>query len=239
MLIRWSPQSTRWFQTASVYTGFHTELSRLILPHTRPEDELCDLGCGAAMIDFTLAPHLHSVTCVDRDPVALQSVKEQLAASAIENIEVLEADAFALDCTWDVVLLVFFGEVGDNIVRYLKMCRRKVIAVVRGGSHLELDTGEPHRRRDLDDTIRALEAKGIKWKLTEQAIEYGQPLESWEDAVEYVKAYRKNPVSQSVEDYLKENLVSTGECRYPYYLPYQKRIGVFIINKEENMSCCE
>ncbi len=239
MLIHWTPQSTRWFQTASVHTGFHTELSKLILPHIKDGDELCDLGCGAAMIDFILAPHLGKVTCVDRDPVALQSVREQLSASTIKNMEILEADAFSLDRTWDVVQMLFFGEVGDNIVHYLKLCRRKVIAVVRGENRLDPDAGPAHHRWDLENTAAALNAKGIKWQLTEQTIEYGQPLESREDAVNYVTVYQKNPVGQSVEDYLRENLIATGKGRYPYYLPNQKHIGVFVIDKEENISCCQ
>ncbi len=235
MLIQWTPQSARWFQTASAYTGFHNNLSRILLPYIPEQTTLCDLGCGTAMIDFALADRLSTVTCVDKSAAALRVVEDQIAASGKTNIETLCADVYALERVWDTALLVFFGQIGDNITHYLSLCRHNVVAVVRGGSRDNLMSGAVPQCRTVARTAAALDAQGVRWRLTESILEYGQPLESLEDAAAYVAAYRKNPPGQSVEEYLSLHLSATEDPRFPYYLPYQKHIGIFVISRGENL----
>lgn len=237
MLIQWSEQSAKWFRTASEYTGFHDNLVQLILQGVQAEDELCDLGCGAAMVDFALAGYVKSISCVDKSQAAIAAVEEQIKRRSVENIETLCCDVFSLDRQWDTVLLVFFGRIAENIEHYLKLCRKNVIAVVRGGENEGFDGKRyisPHRY-SASRTAEILDARGVAYRLQNASLEYGQPLESMEDALAYITAYEKYPPQQEPEEYLSANLTCTGDDKFPFYLPYEKHMGIFEIRREDNL----
>lgn len=237
MLIQWSEQSAKWFRTASEYTGFHEKLVQLILPDIQPEDELCDLGCGAAMVDFALSDHVRAISCVDKNPDAIAAVEREIARRGVGNIETLCCDAYGLDRQWDTVLLVFFGRIAENVEHYLKLCRKNVIAVVRGGENQGFDGKRyisPHRY-SAAQTAQVLDARGVNYRLRNAVLEYGQPLESMEDALSYITAYKKYPPEQEPAEYLAGNLSCTGDESFPYYLPYEKHMGIFEISREDNL----
>ena len=237
MLIRWSEQSANWFRTASEYTGFHEKLVQLILPDIQQGDELCDLGCGAAMVDFALSGHVAAISCVDKDPDAIAFVEREMTRRGVNNMETLCCDAFSLDRQWDTVLLVFFGRIAENIDHYLRLCRKNVIAVVRGGENQGFDGKRyisPHRY-SAAQTAQVLDGRRVNYHLKNAVLEYGQPLESVEDALSYITAYEKFPPEQDPAEYLAGNLVCTGDERFPVYLPYKKHIGIFEIRREDNL----
>ncbi len=235
MVITWNARSIRWFQAASQYTGFHENLLRCLLPALPVGGTLCDLGCGAAMMDFLLADHLGAVTCVDWDRQVLRSVEERIVRDGRTNMDTRCENVHHLAGRWDTVLLLFYGRVGEHIEDNLRLCRKNVIAVVRGGSLANLGWGEYRspQSRTIDHTATVLADKGIPFQVVQCTMEYGQPLESWEDATAYIHTYRKCPPGACVQEYLKRSLVSTSDRKYPLYLPYQKRYGILNKSKQE------
>lgn len=237
MLIQWSEQSAKWFKDASEYTGFHHRLVEHILPGVDAADSVCDLGCGAAMVDFALAGHVRELCCVDKSPVAIAHVDEQIARQGLMNMSTRCCDVFALDGQWDVVLLVFFGRVAENIEHYLRLCRKSVIAVVRGGENQGFDGKRyisPHRY-SARDTAELFDARGVNYSLSQAVLEYGQPLENMEQALRYVREYKKYPPGQDAGEYLAANLCHTGDVKFPLYLPYEKHLGIFRVNRQDNL----
>ena len=74
------------------------EGTRLLLDHVevRPTDDCLDLGCGYGAIGLTLArlaPRGRTVL-VDRDVVAVEYARRNVAANALANAEVLLGDGF-------------------------------------------------------------------------------------------------------------------------------------------------
>lgn len=74
------------------------EGTRLLLDHlqVRPEDDCLDLGCGYGAIGLTmakLAPGGRTVL-VDRDVVAVEYARRNVALNALENVDVLLGDGF-------------------------------------------------------------------------------------------------------------------------------------------------
>ncbi|MCF0120478.1 MAG: methyltransferase domain-containing protein [Oscillospiraceae bacterium] len=110
MAINWNKNTIRWFRDASEYTGYNREMAKLILERIGSRGTLCDIGCGAAQIDFELAPHIDRITCVDLSQTAISGVDEEIKSRGVENITTVCADATTLNERFDTVLMLFCGE---------------------------------------------------------------------------------------------------------------------------------
>ena len=64
-------------------------------------------------------------------------------------------------------------------------------------------------------------------------MEFGQPLISLRDAEKYVLKNAPEATEEEVSDFLIENIVRTEREDFPYYLPYTKELGIFIIDRED------
>lgn len=240
MLITWNDKTTQWFEAASEYTGFHRKLTDHFLPHLQKRNSLLDLGCGAGMIDITLAPSFGSITCVDRSAEALSFLARIARKRLADNIETVLSDAEDVEGRWDNVLMVFFGPLEGKLPRFLALCEEALVAVVHADANGNLGPKayQAGKCNTVARTIETLNALGARYTLIEDAIEYGQPFASRAEAAEFVRAYSKNPPEMAVEAYLDETLVKLEEGSYPLYLPNRKGLGIFIIRRDENANLC-
>ena len=85
MKIRWNDNTTRWFQEASEYTGYNRILSKLLMEQIPHRGTLCDIGCGAALIDYEFAKEFEQVTCVDVSQEAIDFVNKIIDTNHISN----------------------------------------------------------------------------------------------------------------------------------------------------------
>lgn len=109
MHIQWNRQTVRWFENAAEYTGYPKKLAQLLKKYIPEGETLCDLGCGAGLVDFALADHCSAITCVDISPDAVEHVRRKTAARGLENVSALCMDASELTGSWDTVMAIFFG----------------------------------------------------------------------------------------------------------------------------------
>lgn len=235
MKIVWNEQSVRWFHNASEYTGYNKKLAEILLSYITRRESLCDLGCGAGLIDFELAKHIGRVTCVDISPVAVRAVERHARRLGLDNIAALCMDASALEGKWDTVLALFHGG-QDVFAKYFQLAGEQLILAAHGtltGSFAP----EGHKVVkcfDVSGVKEYLDGQGIQYSLQELTLEYGQPLTDLRDAEAFVTAYA-TPMSKSELDaYLEERLEKTGDGKFPYYLPNQKKLGLFVIRRDEN-----
>ncbi len=236
MQIEWNEKTTEWFRRASAFTGFHRNLSEILLRHLDGSRTICDLGCGAGMIDFHLAEHMEEIACVDCVPEVINLLNREIHEKSIHNMKAYCADIDQYSGLWDSCIMLFVGTATKNIGKYLGLCKEKLLVVDRGGCRESLTAGEKARAyHSLLPMINDFLGSGIRCSMTTHTLEYGQPLSSLEEAYEYVTFYRKNPINMTVTDYIRENLVKTDHIEYPYYLPYQKNFGVVEIRKDENL----
>jgi 2-polyprenyl-3-methyl-5-hydroxy-6-metoxy-1,4-benzoquinol methylase len=73
----WNKDTLRWYINAEKHTGFYKKLAKDLIPLMQEYKTLCDIGCGAALFDFAIAPYIESVDCVDINETALASVKDR------------------------------------------------------------------------------------------------------------------------------------------------------------------
>lgn len=93
MAFTWTQERIRWYLDASERTDFHTRLADYIRPYVRPEDHMCDLGCGLGRVSLILAKEVARVTCVDTDPRVLAVVERDAARLGMGNLVTCACEA--------------------------------------------------------------------------------------------------------------------------------------------------
>ena len=225
----WDEQRIRWLHDASVYTGYDRRLAALLLAHIPRRTSLCDVGCGAGLVDAELAPYFREVTCVDRSAEAVAATDALLRARGVRGVTTLCADARSLSGRWDTVLALFHG--GAEALRYLPLARDRLVLAVR--TERRGSFGPPERKRVKDfaasDAEELLRRRGVRYTRTDCALEHGQPLRSYRDAEAFVRAYSEPLPRCELDAYLRASLRETGRSDFPFYLPKEKKFALFIV----------
>lgn len=235
MMIVWNERSVRWFRHASEYTGYNKKLAEIILEQIPSRKSLCDMGCGAAQIDFELAKTIEQITCIDISQVVIDAVEQQAKQLGVTNLTAECMDASKAQGEWETVLALFHG--GTNVIpKYLPLAKDQLILASHGS--LIGGFGPEHRKVtkcfDTNGTKAYLDEIGVKYHLRQVELEYGQPFADLQDAAEFVTAYSKSMEKDKLDAYLQEHLEHTGDPRFPYYLPKKKNLGLFVIRRDEN-----
>ena len=236
MKIVWNEQSIRWFHNASEYTGYHKRLAEILLRHISQGGSLCDIGCGAGLIDFELAPYLARLTCVDISPEAIGAVERHARRLGLNNISTLCMDASGLEGEWDTVMALFHG--GENVIsKYFHLAKEQLILAAHGTlqGNFAPDGRKVTKCFDVRGIQDYLDRQGIRYSLQQLTLEYGQPLTDLSDAEAFVTAYSLPMEKSELDAYLHRRLEKTGDDKFPYYLSNQKKLGLFVIRRDENI----
>lgn len=235
MKIVWNEQSIRWFHNASEYTGYNKKLAEILFRHISRGGSLCDIGCGAGLIDFELAPHLAQITCVDISPEAIDAVERHARRLGLSNISTLCMDASGLEGKWDTVMALFHG--GEDVIsKYFHLAKEQLILGAHGTlkGNFGPDGHKVTKCFDVRGIQEYLDGQGIRYSLQELTLEYGQPLTDLSDAEAFVTAYSLPMEKSELDAYLRQRLEKTGDDKFPYYLPNKKKLGLFVIRRDEN-----
>lgn len=239
MGIVWNRQTVDWVRHASEYTGYNRALGEILRVHIPAGTTLCDVGCGAGLIDLELAPHCECITCVDIAPGAVAAVQEEAVARGISNLTPLCQDGAALEGEWDTVMALFHGG-SCGVQRYFPHARQRLILGVY--QHPRGSFGPAHRKRVKHHgaaQVRAsLDEMGVVYTVEHHALEYGQPLRSWEEAQTFVQAYCQPMEAWELEEYLHTHLCPTDRADFPYYLPKTKEFSLFVVPRVGNEGVC-
>lgn len=236
MQIKWNQKTTSWFLNAAAYTGFYDELASLLTNRIGKKKTICDLGCGFGLIDISLAPTAHHITCIDQDIMAIHMLNKELQKRRISNVKAMCDNISNVDSQWDVVLALFVGNVSKHLSKYLNLCREKVILIGRGGCIFNTMVGKKAREHhSLLPIYTEMYELGVHCEISEHKLEFGQPFYDLKEVYEYVDLYHKKPYNLSISEYIKKNLVRLNNTEFSYYLPHQKHFVIFEIKKSENL----
>ncbi|MUG26540.1 methyltransferase domain-containing protein [Paenibacillus macerans] len=233
MQFTWNANTVGWFKAASAYTGFHEKLAERLLPVIAGSETLFDIGCGLGLLSQQWRDSVGKIVCVDINEAALASLTEDIAAKQIGNIEVRLNDAFDSEPWCDVILLSYFGSLSAE--RFLPYCRKLiVIADWDEGSNLtgRSGAGAGRVRLTAGKLEERLSESGVRYSLKETALEFGQPFVSREDAADFYGQHGSR-FPAGAEAFLNR-IVPVNRPPYRFYLPYLKRMGVFVIEGERS-----
>lgn len=234
MAFTWTEERIKWYLDASRYTGFHQGLAKKIAPFLHKEDTVCDLGCGLGRLDLLLAPRVSHITCVDIDEAVLKVLNADAGQKNINNLSILCRDAQAVRNRFDVVLMTFFGYPPALMLECIALAKRYTIRVVHAGSSASAENppNGPHKKKEtIQDISTALDETGYPYQVLRGSFEFGQPLISEEEGRNFVRCNKPGISENQMEEFLAENLTLTGDTTFPFYLPAQKELGIFIISK--------
>lgn len=229
MHFSWNRQTIEWFKQASMYTGFHSQLADKLRPLVAGSKSMYDMGCGLALLSQQLSDSIESIVGVDMNEAALASLQQDTERLGLTNIRPVLGDCFAEGPTCDVILLSYFGS--SSLDRFLPRCR-KLISIVDldersslAGNQLK---GVERKRQTAGRVEEQLQAKGIAYTMEEIALEFGQPFLTAEEASRFFQQYyRCSP--KEAEAFMAERLREAEQEPYLYYLPYLKRMGIFVV----------
>ena len=228
MLI-WTPDTVLFQRDAAQYGSYHKTLAAHLAAYLPPDAHVCDAGCGLGYLACALAPYCKRVTAVDSDTLALAVLREDTP----KNVEVCEGDMFTLSPTerYDAMIFCFFAAMDDTLLLAKKHCRGKVIVVKRGWTQHRFSPQDESVRRDAcEEAEQYLRTRGIPFLHETLTLDMGQPFRSREDAVRFFAAYGNASVDFSD---VEARLVKTGNAVFPYYLPQEKPLGIFIFDAKE------
>ena len=233
-LITWDRQTIGRYIDASSYTGFHKALAQKIVPYLEPEDRLLDLGCGLGKLDIEMAPYVSDITAVDISDSAISALRRDITLSGLKNLHARRCDVSKVTGRFDVVFLSFFGR--PKISDLLDLCNRRIIRIVSAGKKSALYPEKRRRKAKIDVTFiqEELLSLGIDHKMELCSLEFGQPLRTRRDAELFVLSNAPESEPEEINDFLSENLEHTGREDFPFYLPYRKELGIFVIDKDRD-----
>lgn len=235
MRLVWNTESVRWFRNASEYTGYNKKLAAILLEQIPNRGTLCDIGCGAGLIDFELAPYFQEITCVDISQEAINAVKEDIQRKKMKNITALCMDGNQLKGTWDTIIALFHGG-ADFFSNYFFLARERLILAtyIKRKGNFGPEDHKAEKAFDVTTVKTHLNQQGIQYTFKECAIEHGQPLKDFQEAEAFVKAYTTPMSTSEMSAYLESHLQKTGREDFPYYLPNEKQFGLFVIERARN-----
>lgn len=228
MLI-WTPDTVRFQRDAAQYGTYHKTLAKHLAAYLPPDAHVCDAGCGLGDLSRALAPYCKRVTAIDSSAMALAVLRQDTP----KNVEICEADLFTLspDVQYDAMVFCFFAAMDDTLLLAKKHCRGKVLVVKRGWTQHRFSLAPvPIQRYTSRETEQYLRERGIPFAHETFLLDMGQPFRSGADAMRFFAAYGSAPVAFSD---VEARLVKTGDAAFPYYLPQEKPLGIFIFDAKE------
>jgi len=229
----WEGESIRWFLDASRITGFHKTVAGAIIPFLEASDTLCDIGAGLGRLDLYLAPFCKIVSALDTNTGALDVLRQDTNNMGLKNTETIVCnadDVLALQREWDIIMMSFFGQLQSRFSVYKKISKKHIISIVNTVRKGELHPKEAadYNRPVVSDIEDFLKSNSIKYELINLEIEFGQPLKSIEDGVNFVRSFSKNISCKDAKDFIIKNTIKSCN-EFPLYLPNKKPIGIFVI----------
>ena len=229
----WTDKSIELWQRAERFTDHYKELCNELIPYVDLDEEIYDIGCGLGYIDLELSPYVKSIRSFDVEKRVLDELKKSADKKGITNISTSRNDwTREEDNCCDTVLACSFGNLVECLDDFLRMAKKQVLIVKRHKPKLTKKYIPGKVAFSAQASEEYLKERGINYNKISFQSEFGQPLKSYEEALDFVRFHGMNR-GEPEEKFLEENLISGEKYGYKYYLPNKKDMVIFIISKEQ------
>ena len=236
MMQLWEKDMVRFMRDASEYSTYNQELVKRLSPYLNRNMHICDAGCGLGYLSLELAPHVASVTGVERHPDASAVLAENSRRLGFDNVIARcgPIETTPPETPYDAMVFCFFGGIDEILTVSKQQCRGKVMIITRNYTNHRFSVGEhktgSYGRRTSRETLEKL---GIPFEESTLSLEFGQPFRSFEDARRFYETYSKdNDKAVITDEFLKEKLVA-GEGDFPYYMPHRREVAILIFDSKD------
>ncbi len=227
MMQRWSEDTIRFMEDASVYGTYHKELADILLPYLPVCGHICDAGCGLGHLALELSKACKSVTAVDASSNALRGL---MARELPGNLTVCHGDIFATEERYDAMVFCYFGKT-EEILRLAETGRTGRILVVRRDceAHSFSKTTVLRKEHSINFLKQSLEDRNIPYECRNISLELGQPFRDIKDAMDFFQLYNKSdkPISESD---LEGKLRPTEKSPFTLYYPSMRDMELIVFD---------
>lgn len=167
----------------------------------RPTDRVADIGCGFGIVSRYLAHMADSVLAIDQDANAIAQLKEDAAQDGITNIDTLIGIWPNIETEpWDVAIAFYhhmFAETTEKVEQLVRLTKREGLVTAQGNQGREsfheplmealgLAEERPNACANGCYVRGRLEQAGCECTCEQVEHDFGQPTESFEDAVTFM-----------------------------------------------------
>ena len=232
MMQRWSKDTIRFMEDASVYGNYHKELTRILLPYLPTHGHVCDAGCGLGHLALELSNVCREVTAVDASADALRGL---MTRELPHNLKAKHGDIFSMDDRYDAMVFCYFGK-ATEILQLAESGRTDKILVVRRdcGAHSFSKTTVLRKDHSINSLKQTLEEHGIPYVCRNISLELGQPFRSMDDALQFFQLYNKSDKLIMEKD-LEGKLIPVDKAPFTLYYPSVRDMEL-IVFETKNIS---
>lgn len=245
------PEDFILLKQASEFTAFNEKLSLLIKTDLNPSWSMVDFGCGFGLLDFKLAPFVNSITAIDSNEMVLAEVEKEIdnelykGNDSARKIQTLKADTRELsdDMTWDIALLNFYNVPYEELADLIDKAKERAIVIVDGKSSNSRfhSSSENRNHYTAPELEKFFIEKGYNFKKNIVEMQFGYPFKNLQAIQQFLDQLLTGDNYKSKEFISDENeklvasaeerIIKTNRYDYPYYLPKNVSIGIFVITK--------
>ena len=227
---RWSEDTIRFMEDASLYGNYHKELAEALFPFLPGDGHVCDVGCGLGHLALALAEKCRQVTAVDASARALRGLRTRQLPS---NLRVLQGDIFTMKESYDAMVFCYFGKPEEILGLGKTQCTGRILVVRRDcGVHRFSGASVPRKEPNVNRLTQALQDRGIPYHSRNLSLELGQPFRREEDALAFFRLYNKSDRPVLRED-LREMLTLTGREDFPLYYPNIREMELIVFETKD------
>ena len=237
MRFEWNERKIDLYVRASRKTEFHKKLAEQILPYFSKEDEITDIGCGPGVIDFELSPFVKSIRAIDIEPIIINYLSNEIISRNASNITTSIGDLEKIEeNVGDVVLFCYFSSISEHMNRIINAAGRLAIIIMHGDETVNKSSkiSASFRRTYSSEMENFLIENGHTYLKKDMVLDFSQPLESEEEAKEFLEIYctEEDLIKRRVKlDEGNNNIKQSDDPQYPYIIPCMKNVAIFIIKK--------
>ncbi len=231
-MFKWTDESIKWWKRARTYSSHYKEMAQLVLPYLEEKEVVYDIGCGLGYIDLEVAPYVDKIKCFDIEEKVLEELRKETLIQKVDNLSVSNEEWLELpDQSCDTVLACSFGSLAEYLDDFMRIARKQVLILKRNRSKFAQKYYEGKPLYSAAGSECYLNENKIPYRKISVYSDFGQPLESLEEAEKFVSFHRING-DEPAKKYLEQHL-ETGKYGYPYYLSNRKEMSLFVIPKGE------
>ncbi len=226
----WDAASVGFMRDAAEYGTFFEELTQRLLPWLPTDGHICDAGCGIGGLALELSRHCRRVTAVD---VAEAPINALQSRPLPKNLRVFCEDIFSMSARYDAMVFCYFGRIRQILQIAARQCCGRVIVVKRNCLEHRFSARPVERsEHSFDEAHTLLSELGIAYQSEMLQLEFGQPFRSLSAAERFFSLYDRSG-AKLTQAQLSERLIPTDNEVYPYYLPMQRDMELFVFDARE------
>lgn len=228
MTFYWTEEKLELYKRAAEYTDFNRGLAEVILSIIGEDRVIYDIGCGLSYLAMNMSEKSKEINCIDIDSKAIEILNREIEKKNIKNIYTINNDfKKVLDKVnkVDCIIASHFLDMNENL-EYL-LSKSKLLIIIKNTKNVDgIYIGKKQRIEDVEEILRK---RDYKYSKRDYSGEFGQPLKTIEEGVDYYNSYCKNQIGK---DNLKTMLFKGNMEEYPYYLPKYKKLGLLFVERE-------